>query len=105
MFRQIGEAISRLAQNQFLAAQGIGSCAHCQNHWGVVEGEDIPYTSGRSMFPVCTNCFKILSVDQIIIYVNKLVDLWISQSPTGNYDGVRESAADAVRRMKQQSAA
>lgn len=105
MFRHIGDSISRFAQNRLLAAQGFGSCSHCKNHWGVVEGEVIPYTPGRGMFPICKNCFKILGADQIIIYVNKLVDLWVSQTPSENYDGVRESAAEAVRRMKQQPAA
>jgi len=100
MFNRIATAISRSVQNAALAAQGISCCAHCKNRWGVVEGKTIPYTPGRGMFPICTECFDILDVDKIIKYVNELVDLWVSLSPDENYDGVREAAAQTVREMK-----
>lgn len=100
MFNSTATAISRSVQNTALAAQGISCCAHCKNRWGVVEGKTIPYSPGRGMFPICTECFDVLDVDKIIKYVNDLVDLWVSQSPDVNYDGVREAAAKAVQEMK-----
>jgi len=62
-----------------------GFCAHCGKVWiswnkRGVESKDIWYCSHRGMFPLCTNCFNELSIEEIDKYIKLLVFSWLSEN-------------------------
>ncbi len=61
--------------------EGYGCCFHCNLTWNVVDGVGIPYqvklpNCGSGMFPLCTDCFKKLSSEEILKYCETLKDMW-----------------------------
>ncbi len=106
MFQKIARTAARAVLSTIGAAKGYGRCMHCKNTWDVVQGKHIPFRPGRGMFPVCIECFDILTADQIIHYANQLVDEWVKQNyPPTDSEAVKRAAAASILSMKEKQAA
>jgi hypothetical protein len=60
-------------------ASGYGWCGRCKRPWNVVRSHETPYRPGQGCFPLCEDCWQILTPDQRLPYYMALVDKWERQ--------------------------
>jgi hypothetical protein len=81
----------------------LSTCAHCGGAWNWKKPHDIPYhTSGerqladgspyydRHMFPVCTDCYEILSPRKRYNYCVRLFKSWNSPEKEIDWNVIAE---------------
>lgn len=87
---------------------GYGCCMRCHRTWDVVEGHSTPYQwydfgdgtmhPSKSCFPLCEECWKVLTPEERLPYYRRLLDGWEMEEFRGGYptpkerwDNLRES--------------
>ena len=76
---------------------GFGGCVRCGHTWNNWSGHDTPYAPGRSMFPLCVECWGALTPAQRLPYYSKLIDQGQAWSPVPDTN-LRAAVRDAVMR-------
>jgi len=57
-------------------ALGYGACLRCKMPWNHVKPKTIMYRPDSGMFPLCVDCFDSLSIEEIDLYIERLVSEW-----------------------------
>ena len=70
--------MKRLAKNIAGFLKGYSGCSHCSDSWSWKKWFDIPLSLGRGCFPVCIECAEILSVEEILAYIDEME--WVSKA-------------------------
>ena len=94
-----------LAKNTLGHLRGFGDCMHCGGTWDWKEGHTIMYSESGGMFPLCEECYKKLSIEEVEHYIKELVDWWIELFPDypryqENKEAIIEGAIKTVKEEK-----
>lgn len=57
-----------LARHEQRQRQGMSLCFRCQRPWGAVKGHCTNYAPGSSCFPLCENCWAMLTPEERLPY-------------------------------------
>ena len=72
--------------------QGFSSCHHCHNTWNWKHRHVIPYREDgiAGMFPVCDECYEILSPQERYDYCVELYNSWGRPDDKVNFEVIAE---------------
>jgi hypothetical protein len=59
--------------------KGYGHCFHCRGTWDFKETFTITDSPNTVVFPICVDCAKKLSEEQILKYVMDVYDWWVRE--------------------------
>ena len=60
--------------------KGYGGCAHCGGTWNFKKPFDIEDGERSGAFPICTDCARKLTPQQIMTYLEELYVSWFRES-------------------------
>ena len=62
--------------------QGYGHCYRCKETWDEAPHNImIPCADNKDMFPVCDDCYKVMSFKEIRYAIEDLARIWAQQGP------------------------
>ena len=92
---------SKNARNFIGKRMGFSGCANCGDTWNWKTRHDTNYREGSSMFPLCEECYQILSPEKRFYYHKKLLDEWIlaglENDLKENYEKILKKIAEEVK--------
>jgi hypothetical protein len=59
--------------------KGYGGCLNCGGTWNFKKPFDIKDRNSGAPFPICTDCAKKLSPQQIMGYLEELYEWWVRE--------------------------
>lgn len=74
-------------------------CRFCNRPWNVCKWHDTPISEGQDCFPLCEDCWSVLSPEERLPYYEDLVNSWKQENdrkkrfvePDGHYEAIWDS--------------
>lgn len=74
-------------------AMGYGGCYRCGATWDYAQPHDTRYSDSGACFPLCEECWSVLTPEQRLPFYAQLMHAWTAEVP-----GYPEGALESVRK-------
>lgn len=81
-------------------AKGYSHCLCCHRTWNIAEGHTTPYSESKRCFPLCVDCWPLMSIEERLPYYEALMDIWESQLLSHN-DSIEEERVAVLAAVRE----
>lgn len=86
------------ARNTVGRVSGYGSCHRCGDSWSWKPEHITDYSETNGCFPLCEECWSVLTPDERLPFYAELVADWASGRTKGEFDHTREYIVELLDR-------